>query len=119
MIRVQAQLTEEQADRIKARATEEGVSVAELLRRGADLVLEQVPLATREQRKQRALAAVGHLADETRDVSRVHDDYLDDGSSQRSSSTRRRSTRCSVAPTSSTRGHVLPLRVSSQPTRRW
>lgn len=62
---------------MKARAAEEGVSVAELLRRGADLVLEQAPLETREQRKQRAMAVVGEFADVADDVSRAHDAYLD------------------------------------------
>lgn len=79
MIRIQAQLTEEQAGRIRARAAEEGVSVAELLRRGADLVLAQAPHETREHRKQRAMAAVGLFADVESDVGREHDAYLDDG----------------------------------------
>lgn len=81
MIRIQAQLTEEQAGRMKARAAEEGVSVAELLRRGADLVLAQVPADSPERRKQRALAAVGRFADFAPDVSRAHDAYLNDGAS--------------------------------------
>lgn len=42
-------------------------------------MLEQAPHANREQRKQRALAAVGRFADVASDVSRAHDAYLDDG----------------------------------------
>ena len=79
MIRIQAQLTEEQAGRIRARAAEEGVSVAALLRRGADLVLAQAPHENWEERKQLAMAAVGRFADVEHDVGRKHDAYLDEG----------------------------------------
>jgi hypothetical protein len=75
MLRIQAQLTEEQALRLKALAAEEGVSVAALLRRGADLVLEARAGDTADDRRRRALAAVGRFADAP-DVARRHDDYL-------------------------------------------
>ncbi|MEJ7797234.1 MAG: hypothetical protein WKF42_01950 [Solirubrobacteraceae bacterium] len=77
MLRVQAQLTEEQARRLRARAEEEGVSVAALLRRGADLVLEQGGGETLQDRRARALAAVGRFED-GKDVARRHDEYLDE-----------------------------------------
>lgn len=78
MLRIQAQLTEEQARRLKALAAEEGVSVAALLRRGADLVLEARAGDTADDRRRRALAAVGRFAD-LPDVARGHDAYLDAG----------------------------------------
>ena len=77
MLRVQAQLTEDQARRLRELASEEGVSVAALLRRGADLVLEQAPLGTPEERPA-ALAAVGAFRSDADDVSRRHDAYLDE-----------------------------------------
>jgi Ribbon-helix-helix protein, copG family len=77
MLRVQAQLTEEQARRLKALAREEGVSVAALLRRGADLVLERGAGETPEERRRRALEAVGRFTDAP-DVARRHDDHLDE-----------------------------------------
>jgi len=77
MLRVQAQLTEQQARRLKARAGEEGVSVAALLRRGADLVLDQAGGETNSDRRRRALDAVGRFADAA-DVGRRHDEHLDD-----------------------------------------
>ena len=78
MLRVQAHLTEDQARRLRELASEEGVSVAALLRRGADLVLEQAPLGTPEERTRRALAAVGAFRSDADDVSRRHDAYLDE-----------------------------------------
>lgn len=77
MLRIQAQLTEEQARRLRSLAAEEGVSIAALLRRGADLVLGQGAGETREDRRNRALAAVGRFTDAA-DVARRHDEHLDD-----------------------------------------
>jgi len=71
MLRIQAQLTEEQARRLKTLAADEGVSVAALLRRGADLVLDQGAGETREDRRRRALEAVGRFTDAA-DVARRH-----------------------------------------------
>lgn len=77
MLRIQAQITEQQARRLKALAAEEGISVAALLRRGADLVLEQAPRQTRDDRHRRALEAIGRFEDD-RDIARRHDEHLDD-----------------------------------------
>lgn len=77
VIRVQAQLTAEQLRRLKALASEEGVSVAELLRRGADHVLAAGAGDTAEARRRRALSAVGRFRDERNDVAREHDRALD------------------------------------------
>jgi len=78
MLRVQAQLTEDQARRLKALARADGVSVAELLRRGADLVLERADHP--DGARVRALAAVGRLrsGDGGRDVAERHDEHLAD-----------------------------------------
>lgn len=77
MLRMQAQLTDEQARRLRALARDEGVSVAALLRRGADLVIEQGAGETGEDRRRRALEAVGRFVD-AGDVARRHDEHLDE-----------------------------------------
>jgi hypothetical protein len=77
MHRLQAQLTQEQARRLRARAAQEGVSVAALLRRGADLVLAQDAAEMGEGRTERALAAVGRFSDNA-DAARRHDEHLDE-----------------------------------------
>lgn len=78
MVRMQAQLTDVQAARLRELAAERGVSVAELLRRGADLVLSEEGPVSREERKRRALGAVGRFPDTASDVAVEHDRYLDD-----------------------------------------
>lgn len=80
MHRIQAQLTEDQARRLKAMSAEEGVSVAALLRRGADLVLAEQAHPTREEQWRRALEVVGRFSDVegATDVAERHDDYLDE-----------------------------------------
>lgn len=77
MLRIQAQLTEDQAKRLKELARSEGVSVAELLRRGADLVLVHGARDTHEDRKRRALDVIGAFHGGPGDVAERHDDYLD------------------------------------------
>jgi hypothetical protein len=78
VLRIQAQLTENQARQLRELAAEEGVSVAELLRRGADLVLERRPLDTSEDRRRRARSAVGRFADADTQVAARHDEHLDE-----------------------------------------
>ncbi len=77
MKRIQAQLSEETARRLRALSAQEGVSVAELLRRGADLVLRQGPHDTPEERRRRARAVVGRFSDAP-EVAREHDEHLDE-----------------------------------------
>lgn len=56
---------------------QEGVSVAELLRRGAELVLRHGPLDTPQERRRRARAVVGRFADHP-GVAAEHDRHLDE-----------------------------------------
>lgn len=58
-------------------STQEGVSVAELLRRGAELVLRQGPLDTPEERRRQARAVIGRFADDPR-VAAEHDRHIDE-----------------------------------------
>lgn len=75
MVRTQVQLTEEQAARLKAKAREEGTSLAELVDR---LLLEEEN-GGYEERMRRALLAVGRFASGARNGSEAHDRYLEEG----------------------------------------
>lgn len=77
MQRIQAQLPDATAQRLRELSAQEGVSVAELLRRGAELVLRQGLHDTPESRRRRALAVVGRFADAA-DVAATHDEHLDE-----------------------------------------
>ncbi len=79
MIRTQIQLSDEQARRAKAMARREGVSMAEIVRRGLDrLIAEEEP--SRADRWAEAEALVGAFLDAAgaRDVATRHDAYLDE-----------------------------------------
>ena len=76
MIRTQIQLTEEQARRLKRLAADDGCSMAELIRRGVDRLLDGAAADTWEERKRRALAASGRFRSGVSDLSRNHDTYL-------------------------------------------
>jgi hypothetical protein len=72
MIRTQVRLTEKQAKALRALATREGVSMAEIIRRAIDREV----LANRQDLMRRALAAAGTLHSDVTDLSTRHDDYL-------------------------------------------
>ena len=73
MIRVQVQLTEQQAAKVRRLADDRGVSVAALVR---DAVDELTETSEQEARWERALATVGKYRSSLSDVSERHDDYL-------------------------------------------
>ena len=75
MVRTQLQLTEAQVRALKHRAAEEGVSVAELVRRAVDKSLQEVMSDPDELRK-RALSAAGRFRSGEDDALLRHDDYL-------------------------------------------
>jgi Arc/MetJ-type ribon-helix-helix transcriptional regulator len=76
MVRTQIQLTEEQMADLKKLAAERGVSVAELVREGVQALLRASRGGTREEKKRRALAAVGKFRSGVTDLSTRHDDYF-------------------------------------------
>ena len=82
MVRTQIQLTEEQARRLKELAARRGVSIADLVRRGVDTVLEGETKPTRAELVARAIAAAGRHRSDRRDVSENHDRYLAEASAQ-------------------------------------
>ncbi|MBI2843272.1 MAG: ribbon-helix-helix domain-containing protein [Armatimonadetes bacterium] len=74
MVRRIIQITESQAEMLRERAREQGVSVSELVRRGIDMVLRSGMSNTEIRR--RAKKAVGYVYSGDTDVSVRHDDYL-------------------------------------------
>jgi hypothetical protein len=78
MIRTQIQLTELQAESLKAAAARRGVSMAELIRQSVDQLLEKTGEPSRKELRQRAAAAAGRFRSSAGDVSIRHDDYLAD-----------------------------------------
>jgi hypothetical protein len=79
MVRTQIQLTEQQARRLKARAREQGLSLAEIIRRYVEKGLAE-DTSDRSALYDRASQLVGRFRDRrgARDVSRRHDKYLDE-----------------------------------------
>lgn len=73
MIRTQISLTVEQMARLRAESLRRGVSIAALIREAVDTTLRD---DSWEQRKRRALAAIGCIKADRSDVSDRHDDYL-------------------------------------------
>jgi hypothetical protein len=76
MVRTQIQLTEAQFDALKARASAEGRSMADLIRAFVDDSLSSTGRPGPEERRRRALSAIGRLGKGPRDLSARHDDYL-------------------------------------------
>ncbi len=75
MIRTQIQIEEDQIEWLREEARARGVSVSQLIREGVALFRareERFP----EDKKKRALAAVGRFSSNVSDVSERHDDYL-------------------------------------------
>ena len=76
MIRTQIQLTETQARTLKKVAMDKGTSVAEVIRRAVDNMVQRSPKVSGEERIKRALEIVGKFRSGRRDVSQKHDKYL-------------------------------------------
>ena len=75
MIRTQIQMEEDQIDWLRTEARARGVSVSQQIREGVALFRareERFP----EEKKKRALAAIGRFSSNLSDVSERHDDYL-------------------------------------------
>ncbi|NOX62332.1 MAG: CopG family transcriptional regulator [Chloroflexi bacterium] len=76
MVRTQIQITEVQAQQLKELAVRKKKSVAELIRQGIDIILEQQMPLSMEERRQRALQAAGRFHSGVHDLSENHDRYL-------------------------------------------
>jgi len=78
MVRTQIQLTEEQAEEVKRIARTRRVSVAKVIREAVDNVIRSGAgvVTDAEDRRNRALNAVGKFSSGKRDISKKHDRYL-------------------------------------------
>lgn len=76
MVRTQIQLTEKQAEALRRIAAREKTSMAEVVRRAVDRVVETDVLPDWEELKRRAIAAAGSVHSDVTDLSVRHDDYL-------------------------------------------
>jgi len=76
MVRTQVQLPEEDLKELRRLAAEEGVSVSELLRRGAKQVLAARGKPSRAELWERASKVIGKFRSGKTDLGRRHDDYL-------------------------------------------
>jgi predicted DNA-binding protein len=76
MIRTQVQLSESQMQRLKVLARRRGVSVAELIREGADHVIKSGGAVDGEHRRARAIAAAGRFRSGHQDLATAHDRHL-------------------------------------------
>jgi hypothetical protein len=78
MVRTQIQLTEKQAEEVKRIARARRVSTAEIIREALDNLIRSGTGVTvgAEDRRARALNAVGRFSSGKRDISRKHDKYL-------------------------------------------
>lgn len=75
MVRTQIQLEEEQMQWLRQKASEKGVSISQLIREGLAVYRandERLP----EDKKKRAMAAVGRFESKISDISEKHDAYL-------------------------------------------
>ena len=76
MVRTQIQLTEAQAKTIKRVAMEKGTSVAEVIRRAVENMVQASPKASVQERIRRAREIAGKFHSGKRSVSRKHDEFL-------------------------------------------
>lgn len=76
MVRTQIQLNDEQAERIKKIAADRHISMAEVVRQAVDMIIASNMAAGAEERKNKALAAVGKFGSGRHDIAREHDKYL-------------------------------------------
>jgi hypothetical protein len=76
MVRTQVQLTEVQAEALRALAARTNTSVAELVRQGVEALIRSGGGTTTEERRRRAIEAAGRFRSDRSDVSEQHDQHL-------------------------------------------
>jgi len=76
MIRTQIQLTEKQASELKKLAALRGISMAELIRQGVEIILRSANIVDQEERRKRALEVIGRFHSGRSDLSKKHDEHL-------------------------------------------
>lgn len=76
MVRTQVQLTEEQAKLLRQLAASKHLSVAEIIRQAVDNFLKSQVIVDLEEKKQRAIEAIGRFHSGVSDLSEAHDRHL-------------------------------------------
>jgi len=76
MVRTQIQLTEDQASALREMAAEEGISLAEVIRRSVEAMIRSRHGISLEERRRRALALAGRFHSGVSDLAARHDDYF-------------------------------------------
>ena len=75
MVRTQIQLEEDQMQWLKRKALEKGISISQLIREGLSVYRANEDRLLEDKRK-RAIAAVGRFKSKISDISEKHDEYL-------------------------------------------
>ena len=76
MVRTQIQLTEEQAAALKAAAARQGISMAALVRRSVNRLIEIEGELSQKELRRKAATISGRFRSGAADTSVRHDDYL-------------------------------------------
>jgi Arc/MetJ-type ribon-helix-helix transcriptional regulator len=76
MVRTQIQLTEAQVSKIKKAAIDQGTSVAEVIRRAVENMVQSSGKMTIQERARRAMEIAGKFRSGKTNISRGHDKYL-------------------------------------------
>ncbi len=76
MVRMQVELSDEQAQALDRLSVQRGISVADLLQQGVDLIIGAVDSPDWRIRRERALAALGCFASGAGDLAEQHDHHL-------------------------------------------
>lgn len=76
MVRTQVQLSPAQAEAVKRYAAEQGISMAEVVRRSLEAFLDGCLKPTPEELRRRAMRISGIAQGGPSDIAERHDDYL-------------------------------------------
>jgi hypothetical protein len=76
MVRTQIQLTEAQVSKIKKAAMDQGISVAEVIRRAVENIVQSNAKMSIQEKAKRAMEVAGKFRSGKRNISRKHDEYL-------------------------------------------
>ncbi len=82
MVRTQIQLTEAQAEELRCLAARKKVSMAEMIRRAVDAVIQSDGTIERNELIQRARSALGRFHSGYHDLAVNHDRYLEESFSE-------------------------------------
>lgn len=82
MVRMQVQLTEAQVAALKKLSVSRGVSIAELIRQGTDLVIGVQGVPDPKSRRDRALTALGCFKSGSQDLAEHHDKHFAEASAE-------------------------------------